>query len=105
MLSASGLRPDQPSHASSALPRNVHALGWVAFLNDTATEMSYWLLPHFLVTVLGAGPMVFGLIEGAAETVASFGRFLAFWRTACDGASRSRPWVTLSPTWLSLFLL
>ena len=49
-------------------------LGWVAFFNDTATEMSYGLQPQFLVSVLGAGPMVFGLIEGAAETVASFGR-------------------------------
>ena len=56
------------------MPRNVRVLGWVAFFNDTATEMSYWLLPQFLVSVLGAGPMVFGLIEGAAETVASFGR-------------------------------
>jgi MFS family permease len=59
------------------LSRNVRALGWVAFLNDTATEMSYWLLPQFLVAVLGAGPMVFGLIEGAAETVASFGRLIS----------------------------
>ncbi|MBI4166412.1 MAG: MFS transporter [Acidobacteria bacterium] len=39
--------------------------------------MSYWLLPQFLVGVLGAGPMVFGLIEGAAETVASFGRLVS----------------------------
>jgi MFS family permease len=39
--------------------------------------MSYWLLPQFLVGVLGAGPMVFGLIEGAAETVASFGRLIS----------------------------
>ena len=55
-------------------PRNVRALAWTSFFNDTATEMSYWLLPQFLVGVLGAGPMAFGLIEGAAETVASFGR-------------------------------
>jgi MFS family permease len=39
--------------------------------------MSYWLLPQFLVGGLGAGPMVFGLIEGAAETVASFGRLIS----------------------------
>ena len=64
-----------PGHpAARPLSRNVRALGWTAFFNDTATEMSYWLLPQFLVGVLGAGPMAFGLIEGAAETVASFGR-------------------------------
>jgi MFS family permease len=66
-----------PSPGASGLPPNVRALGWVAFFNDTATEMSYWLLPQFLVSVLGAGPMVFGLIEGAAETVASFGRLIS----------------------------
>jgi len=54
--------------------RNVRALGWTSFFNDTATELSYWLLPQFLVATLGASPMAFGLIEGAAETVASFGR-------------------------------
>lgn len=59
------------------LPRNVWVLGSVAFFSDTATEMSYWLLPQFLVGVLGAGPMTFGLIEGAAETVASLGRLLS----------------------------
>ena len=50
-------------------PRNVWVLSWVAFFNDTATEMSYGLLPQFLVGVLGAGAMALGLIEGAAETL------------------------------------
>jgi MFS family permease len=68
---------DHPTPGASRLPSNVRVLGWVAFFNDTATEMSYWLLPQFLVSVLGAGPMVFGLIEGAAETVASFGRLIS----------------------------
>jgi MFS family permease len=70
-------KPGESAPIRSALPRNVRALGWVALLNDSATEMSYWLLPQFLVTVLGAGPMVFGLIEGAAETVASLGRLIS----------------------------
>ncbi len=69
--------PDTKSSPSSGLPRNVRALGWVAFFNDTATEMSYWLLPQFLVGVLRAGPMAFGLIEGAAETAASLSRLLS----------------------------
>jgi hypothetical protein len=57
----------------------VWVLSWAAFLNDTATEMSYWLLPQFRVGVLGAGTMAFGLIEGAAETVSSFGHLLSGW--------------------------
>ena len=61
------------------LPRNVWVVSWVSFFNDTSTEMAYWLLPQFLVGVLGAGPAVFGLVEGAAETVSSFGRLLSGW--------------------------
>jgi MFS family permease len=73
-----GSHPDQDSHDSPGrLPRNVWMLAWVAFFNDTATEMGYWLLPQFLVGVLGVGPTVFGLIEGVAETVASFGRLIS----------------------------
>jgi len=67
------------------LPRNVWALAWVAFFNDTSTEMGYWLLPQFLVTVLAAPPMAFGLIEGAAETVASFSRLLSGWLSDLTG--------------------
>jgi MFS family permease len=97
------------------MPRNVRALGWTAFFNDTATEMSYWLLPQFLVGVLGAGPMAFGLIEGAAETVASLGRlvsgFLADrWRRrkplAAIGytvANLAKPLLALSQSWLQVF--
>ncbi len=69
--------PRQDVSTPKGLPRNVWALSWVSLFNDTATEMSYWLLPQFLVSVLGAGPAAFGLIEGAAETVASFGRLLS----------------------------
>jgi MFS family permease len=47
--------------------------------------MSYWLLPQFLVTVLGAPPMAFGLIEGAAETIASFSRLLSGWLSDLTG--------------------
>jgi MFS family permease len=51
--------------------------------------MGYWLLPQFLVTVLGAPPMAFGLIEGAAETVASFSRLLSGWLS--DHLGRRKP--------------
>jgi MFS family permease len=71
------------------LPRNVWILAWVAFFNDTSTEISYWLLPQFLVTVLGAPPMAFGFIEGAAETMASFSRLLSGWLS--DFLARRKP--------------
>lgn len=71
------------------LGRNVWVLSWVSFFNDTATEMSYWLLPQFLASVLGAGPLAFGLIEGAAETVSSFGRLISGW--ASDRWRRRKP--------------
>ena len=44
--------------------------GLTSFLNDTASEMAYWVLPAFLAS-LGAGPAQLGIIEGIAESVAS----------------------------------
>ena len=84
------------TNAARRLPRNVWALSWVSFFNDTSTEMSYWLLPQFLVGVLGAGPMVFGLIEGAAETVASFARLLSGWLS--DRLRKRKPLVAAGYT-------
>ena len=100
---------------SSGLPRNVWVLGGVAFFNDTATEMSYWLLPQFLVGVLKANPMAFGLIEGAAETVASFGRLLSGFLSdrlrrrkslAAAGytvANLAKPLLALAQSWQQVF--
>jgi MFS family permease len=56
---------------SSRLPRAVFALGVVSFFTDLSSEMIYPLLPVFLVTVLGAGALSLGVIEGAAESTAS----------------------------------
>ncbi len=89
-------KPEDVISGADRLPRNVWALSWVAFFNDTATEMSYWLLPQFLVGVLGAGPMAFGLIEGAAETVSSFGRLLSGWLS--DRLRRRKPLVAVGYT-------
>jgi hypothetical protein len=38
---------------------------------DISSEMIHGLLPVFLVSVLGAGPIAVGLIEGVAEATAS----------------------------------
>jgi MFS family permease len=86
----------EPPAALSPLSRNVRALGWVAFFNDTATEMSYWLLPQFLVSVLGAGPATFGLIEGAAESVASLGKLFSGF--LADRLRRRKPLAALGYT-------
>ena len=53
------------------MTRNVRVLSAVSFLQDTASELLYPLLPIYLTTVLGAPPAVVGAIEGAAEGAAS----------------------------------
>ena len=54
------------------ITRNVVVLGLVSFLTDASSEMISPLLPTFLTTVLGVGPAVLGVIEGAAESTAAF---------------------------------
>jgi MFS family permease len=49
----------------------VWLLGWVSLFTDASTEAIYPLLPYFLTTVLGAGALSLGVIEGAAEAVNS----------------------------------
>ena len=52
--------------------------------------MAYWVLPAFLVS-LGAGPAQLGLIEGIAESVASFAKLFSGFLT--DRISRRKPLV------------
>jgi MFS family permease len=61
---------------SQSTPRNVYVFGLISFLNDTASEMAYWVLPAFLAS-LGAGPAQLGIIEGIAESVASFAQLFS----------------------------
>lgn len=71
-------------------PRNVHVFGATSFLNDTASEMAYWILPSFLITI-GAGAATLGIIEGIAESVASFAKlFSGMWT---DRLRRRKPLV------------
>jgi MFS family permease len=53
------------------LPRNVFAISLVSLLNDVSSEIIYPLLSVFLFVTLGASPAIVGLIEGAAESLAS----------------------------------
>jgi MFS family permease len=50
---------------------NIILLGITSFLTDISSEMVYPIIPIYLVTQLGAGPAILGLIEGAAESTAS----------------------------------
>src|SRR4249920_3092189 len=59
------------------LPRTVVVLGFVSLLNDSASEMITPLLPIFLTAVLGAGPVVVGIVEGVAEATASVLKLIA----------------------------
>ncbi len=69
-------------------PRNVYAFGLTSFLNDTASEMAYWVLPAFIAS-LGAGPAQLGIIEGIAESVASFAKLFSGYLS--DRISRRKP--------------
>jgi MFS family permease len=61
----------------SWLTRNVWVLSAVSFLQDTASELLYPLLPIYLTAVLGAPPAVVGAVEGAAEGAASLTKLAA----------------------------
>jgi len=77
-----------PPSGSESTPRNVYVFGLTSFLNDTASEMAYWVLPAFLAS-LGAGPAQLGIIEGTAESVASFAKLFSGFVT--DKVSHRKP--------------
>ncbi|HXY78660.1 MAG TPA: MFS transporter [Candidatus Acidoferrales bacterium] len=82
--------PQFPRLREPSSARNIYTFGITSFLNDTATEMAYWVLPAFLVS-LGAGPAQLGLIEGIAEGVASFAKLFSGYLT--DHLHRRKPLV------------
>ena len=82
--------PAPPAEPQRSSARNIYAFGITSFLNDTASEMAYWVLPAFLVS-LGAGPAQLGLIEGLAESVASFAKLFSGYLT--DHLNRRKPLV------------
>src|SRR6202051_1132483 len=84
--------PDESPDTQPSAARNIYAFGFTSFLNDTASEMAYWVLPAFLVS-LGAGPAQLGLIEGLAESVASFAKLFSGYLT--DRIERRKPLVVV----------
>src|ERR1700735_1628170 len=101
--------PDRGSH-------NLFAFGATSFLNDTASEMAYWVLPAFLAS-LGAGPAQLGLIEGVAESVASFAKLFSGFLTApiqrrkpvvvagYVAANAVKPLLALATAWPQILLI
>ena len=77
-----------PVEREPSAARNIYVFGITSFLNDTASEMAYWVLPAFLAS-LGAGPAQLGLIEGVAESVASFAKLFSGYLT--DRIQRRKP--------------
>ncbi len=100
------------------LPRTVVILGLVSFFNDMASEMVTPFIPILIATVLGAGPVILGLVEGVADAAASFlklwaGRYSDFGRgrrkklTVAGYAlsNLARPLIALVSGWGALLLL
>jgi MFS family permease len=85
-MSVRSTKPEPTAPPSAS--RNIYSFGLTSFFNDTATEMAYWVLPAFLVS-LGAGPAQLGLIEGVAESVASFAKLFSGYLT--DRIDRRKP--------------
>jgi MFS family permease len=77
-----------PLEREPSAARNIYVFGVTSFLNDTASELAYWVLPAFLAS-LGAGPAQLGLIEGVAESVASFAKLFSGYLT--DRIERRKP--------------
>ena len=73
------------------LPRTVKALAAVSLLTDASSEMIYPLLPAFLTATLGVGAAWVGVIEGAADAVASLLKLASGWWS--DRMPRRKPLV------------
>jgi MFS family permease len=99
------------------LSRQVWLLGWVSLLTDAATEIVYPLLPIYLSSVLGAGPLALGVIEGVADGINSLLRVGSGWLS--DRVTRrkpiviigyalsslARPLIALAGTWVHVLII
>jgi MFS family permease len=100
------------------LPATVIAIGLVSFFNDLASEMVTPFIPILIATVLGAGPVILGLVEGVADAAASL---LKLWAGRYSDVKQgrrkrlmvfgyglsnlARPLLGLATTWGALLLL
>ena len=82
--------------AARRLPRTVVVIGFVSLLNDFASEMVTPLIPLLLITVLAAGPLALGFIEGLADTITNLLKLWAGRRS--DRAGRRKPFILFGYT-------
>ena len=112
-----GTRPTPATHPASAarLPRAVVVIGLVSLLNDFASEMVTPLIPLLLATVLAAGPVALGLVEGVADATTNLLKLWAGRHSDRRGRRRKpyvvagyllsnlvRPLLGLSGSWLTV---
>ena len=96
----------------------VVVVGLVSLFNEIASQIVAPLIPILLVTVLGAGPIALGIIEGVADAVACFLRLLSGRLSDAWGAKRkgfmllgyaianaAKPLVALAGAWWVVALL
>jgi MFS family permease len=95
----------------------VIAIGLVSLLNDLASEMVTPFIPILIATVLGAGPVILGLVEGAADAAASFLKLWSGYYSDSKGGRKklmvwgygmsnlARPLLGLVSNWGALLLL
>jgi MFS family permease len=76
---------------TKGVPRTVIALGVVSMFTDLSSEMIYPLIPVFLTTVLGAGALALGVIEGIAESTAAVLKVVSGMWT--DKVERRKPFI------------
>jgi len=73
------------------ITRNIFLLGLVSLFTDLSSQMVFPLIPLYLVSVLGAGASIVGIVEGAAETTASLIKvFSGYWS---DRVKKRKPFV------------
>jgi MFS family permease len=112
--------PSQPPATPAprfGLTRPVWLLGWVSLFTDMATEMIYPLLPLFLTSVLKAGPMSLGVIEGVAEAANSVLKIISGRVADSTGrpkrlvligygiSSAMRPFIGVASSWLHVLVV
>ncbi|MCZ7533044.1 MAG: MFS transporter [Acidimicrobiia bacterium] len=76
---------------TKGVPKTVIALGLVSMFTDLSSEMIYPLIPVFLTTVLGAGALALGVIEGIAESTSSILKIVSGWWS--DSVKRRKPFI------------
>ena len=85
---------------SRRLPATIIALGFVSLLTDASSEMIAALLPVFIIDVLGRGAAMVGVVEGAADAVASLVKLAS--GAVADRVPRRMPLVVAGYTLSSL---